>query len=110
MIKKRESRAILHLDPDIKGMILDQQALRATRTVTTEEDTLTNEIRKAIIKDPLFERIKDNDEKYKKENGILLYQGLIYIPREVRPRILRDNHDAKVAGHFGIEKTMDRIT
>jgi len=39
----------------------------------------------------------------KEKEGVLIYDGLIWIPNndELRLRILRDHHDAQAAGHPG---------
>jgi len=45
-------------------------------------------------------------------DGLLLYKGLIYIPESpsLHMDILREHHDAPLAGHHGISKTIELIT
>ena len=45
------------------------------------------------------------------EDGLLMWKGRWYIPSDIRIRnmILHDNHDSKIAGHFGIYKTLERL-
>ena len=45
------------------------------------------------------------------ENNLLLYKNRWYIPNDanIKNRILHDNHDSKLAGHFGIFKTLERF-
>ena len=44
------------------------------------------------------------------ENGdILHYRGRLYIPKPMITMILESEHDSKVAGHFGQDKTMEPI-
>ena len=44
-------------------------------------------------------------------DGLLLYKGLIYVPEStLRMDILRDHHDAPLAGHCGITRTIELIT
>ena len=45
------------------------------------------------------------------ENDFLLYKNRWYIPNDanIKKRILHDNHDSKLAGHFGIFKTLERL-
>ena len=45
-------------------------------------------------------------------DGLLLYKGLIYIPESppLRMDIMREHHDAPLAGHHGIAKTIELIT
>ena len=42
------------------------------------------------------------------ENNLLLYKNRWYIPNDanIKKRILHDNHDSKLGGHFGIFKTL----
>ena len=46
------------------------------------------------------------------EDGLVLYKKGYYIPNsnELKLTVTRRCHDAKVAGHFGRDKTMERIT
>jgi len=41
----------------------------------------------------------------------LLWKSRWFIPedRNLRTKILRDNHDSRIAGHFGIHKTLERL-
>jgi hypothetical protein len=75
------------------------------------------------------ERIKENamlDEKYKElckqvikegnidkncsiTNDLLCWKNGIYVPQGIRQRIIQSEHDWKVAGHFGRERTLELI-
>ena len=46
------------------------------------------------------------------KNGLLTYDGLIWIPDndELRIQILRDHHDAQAAGHPGRARTLDLVS
>src|SRR5205809_5832454 len=45
------------------------------------------------------------------KDGLLLYKGLIYIPESsLRMDILREHHDAPLAGHCGIARTLELVT
>ena len=44
------------------------------------------------------------------ENGnILHYRGRLYIPKPTINTILESEHDSKVAGHFGQDKTIELV-
>ena len=44
------------------------------------------------------------------ENGnILHYRGRLYIPKPIIRTILEFEHDSKVAGHFGQDKTIELV-
>ena len=42
-------------------------------------------------------------------NDILHYRGRRYVPKLVLHTILKSEHDSKVAGHFGEEKTIELV-
>jgi hypothetical protein len=44
------------------------------------------------------------------KDGLLLYKGLIYVPETLRMDVLREHHDAPLAGHCGIARTLELIT
>ena len=46
------------------------------------------------------------------EEGLLLHNGLIYIPtvNTLKLEILKDCHDAKTASHLGQEKTLELVS
>ena len=43
------------------------------------------------------------------EDGMLYRKGLCWIPEDMVPHILESEHDSRVAGHFGQEKTEELI-
>jgi len=58
------------------------------------------------------ERLVPEDQKakdIKKENGVLYKRGLLWVPQGLIQRILESEHDTKVAGHMGQDKTIELI-
>ncbi|RJE17341.1 to reverse transcriptase, partial [Aspergillus sclerotialis] len=108
MIKKRESRTLFKVEGDTKDMVFDQQALRATRIVTPEP-SLTTRIREKTRTDKQAEQLKKS-ENAQEQNKLLLYHGLVYVPAKLRNEVMQQGHDAPTSGHFGVDKTMERIT
>jgi len=51
-----------------------------------------------------FDKVKLDDE------GFLLFNNLIYVPKSLRTRVLELHHDSVAAGHFGINKTVELIS
>ena len=51
------------------------------------------------------------DPHFSIENELLLWKGRWYIPDDIdlKNMILHDNHDSKIAGYFGIYKTLKRL-
>ena len=51
------------------------------------------------------------DERFgKDEEGMLVWKGRLYVPEGFRKEVLKKEHDSKIAGHFGRERTMELIT
>jgi len=50
------------------------------------------------------------DQYYKLKDDILCWKNGVYARKEMRQRIMKSEHDSKVAGHFGRERTMELIT
>jgi len=45
----------------------------------------------------------------KEENGALYRKGLLWVPQGLIQQILESEHDTKVAGHMGQDKTIELI-
>ena len=41
---------------------------------------------------------------------MLVWKGRLYVPEGFRKEVLKKEHDSKIAGHFGRERTMELIT
>ena len=48
--------------------------------------------------------------KFKIDNGLILYNNLIYIPEKLRLDILTRYHDKPAAGHLGVKRTLELIS
>jgi hypothetical protein len=108
MTKQKETKALFKQDGETKDMIFDPQALRATRIVTPEP-SITKDIKRETLQDAQAERLRQT-ESAEDVNGLLLYHGLVYVPRKIRDQVMQQGHDAITSGHFGIDKTMERLT
>ena len=42
--------------------------------------------------------------------GLLLHKGLIYVPQSMRMSVLKDHHDAPLAGHCGVARTIELLS
>ena len=51
------------------------------------------------------------DPQFQIEDDLLMWKKRWYIPNniELKNMILHDNHDSKIAGHFGTYKTLERL-
>ena len=78
------------------------------------EISLQDKIKKSLETDEFAQEVlarpEDHDD-FTWSNGMLFYDGTrIYVPEEDRERILHDNHDSPLAGHFGQAKTAELIS
>jgi hypothetical protein len=104
---------------------LEAFQLSTTQTVELQIDTeLRNEIREKSNEDETIRGIREKlkngvtrDGKIalglcEEKDGLLTYDGLIWIPDddELRIRILRDHHDSQVAGHPGRARTLQLVS
>ena len=111
-------------DPALAAIILSPAAVTSTEETvdslsqfildTLSEDTALVEILTHLC-DTELPRSTEMQEKLQPfsldARGFLLHDGLIYVPAEERLKveILNLCHDAKTAGHLGIEKTLELV-
>ena len=82
-------------------------------TIQVEDDVFENEIRKALKNDKLAQQVLQNirdHESFKKEKGLLLFQGLVYVPVSLQQKLIEESHSNKTHGHQGIDKMIKRLT
>jgi hypothetical protein len=105
MTKYQEKKALFKQEDN--DMVFDRQALKATRIVTSEPP-IWERICKETQNDKQARRLRDMEGTIKSD-GMIIYHGLVYVPKKVRKEIMEQAHDATTSGHFGIEKIMERI-
>jgi hypothetical protein len=88
---------------------------RLCASLILNDDLVLNKIRKAK-KDNYYQKgneiANSNDPgPFLVEDGLLLREGLIYVPEEdqIRLLVLKNHHDHKLRGHPGINKTIKLI-
>ena len=64
-----------------------------------ETDSKAHKLRKQGLQDGPYQDI----------NGVLHYQGLLFVPEAIRMELLNWHHDDLLAGHFGIEKIRELL-
>jgi hypothetical protein len=92
-------------------ILLNPEQLLASLILNDEADIA--KIRKSTH-DSYWKRMEevansDHPGPFKSENGLLLREGKIYVPKELRLRVLQTHHDHKLRGHPGIRKTQQVI-
>jgi hypothetical protein len=50
------------------------------------------------------------DQGFELKDGLLLYNGMMYVPKSERTTILIVKHDSPIAGHYGIRKTKELVS
>jgi hypothetical protein len=99
-------------------VVLSSVAIAAAKE-TELSSTFLELLRQAGEKDPEWRATRDAvlrkdenvAEEFEVKDGLLYYENRWVIPDDsaLKLRILRENHDSKVAGHFGQFKTSERM-
>ena len=55
------------------------------------------------------EELKKGLGKYIDVNGVLHHQGLPFVPKIIRTKLISRHHNDPLAGHFGIDKARELI-
>ena len=112
-------------EPDNQGILfLKAEWDRSPEINHIIQDPLINELVKERDYDPEVslalknlknhgpKRIQDSLSEWQTQDGLILYQGRIYVPKneEIKRKILRRHHDSLGAGHPGREKTLDLVS
>ncbi|KAK9410979.1 hypothetical protein NXF25_002154 [Crotalus adamanteus] len=76
--------------------------------VSTRSDigNIEVELRAAVPRDPWY---KEHSNLLTHRDGLAWYGVKLYVPLELRSKVLQRCHDAKLAGHFGFVKTLHLI-
>jgi hypothetical protein len=95
---------------DVIELQIDKELLQEIKEKTGKDKAMTE----------TMDKLKNGTTKDSKialglceiRDGLLVYDGLIWIPddNELRLRIIRDHHDAKLAGHPGRARTLELVS
>lgn len=86
---------------------------RVAATLRTDNTDFERKVREALARDQVAQDILenlDNEEDFEERDGMLTYQGLIYVPASCRKELVDEFHGAQPHGHQGSAKTLERIT
>ena len=84
--------------------------IAATSGIT--DDHLIEEIQQATPHDSFAKTVKESPEEhpaFEFENGMLFFEGLIYVLQRVRERVMQRNHDGPLIGHPRVTKMLHLI-
>ena len=95
-------------------------ALRRTAKVQSLTESFEEKLKNAARADDGYQKLRSKVERKQEgipkeltidEQGLLYYNGRWVIPdsREIKMEIMNECHDSKVAGHFGMTKTEERV-
>ena len=57
----------------------------------------------------VLQNIRDH-ESFEKEKGLLLFQGLVYVPVSLQQKLIEESHSNKTHGHQRIDKMIEQLT
>jgi len=95
----------------------DDGSLEYNHRITASSLTITYEDGEKAIKEAYKEdtwaqhvlKEPPRDTKITIKEGVILMDGLIYVPQSLRREVFAQHHDTKVMGHQGIDRTLERI-
>ncbi len=106
--KTHESRAIFK---ESKTGMLEYNRNQLATMTRVEGDGYSQQIKDAYPTDATAARQEKQLEHgfTRKQDGILLFKGLVYIPSGMRKDFVKEQHELPAQGHQGIDKTLERL-
>ena len=108
--KRHVSHAIFRKEKS--GLVNNTPQLALVMRVEPSE--WAEEIRKAYRKDAMAKSMEKEipaESKFTRDKqGMLVFQGLVYIPVTMRKNVIRQHHDTRDMGHRGVEGTIEKIS
>jgi hypothetical protein len=101
--KEREEATLLSKDSNGN---LKLEKIQVTSLVTAESPLFTK-IRKTPRDNEAIRLL--NDENTKEANSLILWKGMMYVPKNLREEVLRENYNNPTAGHFENNQTIKRL-
>ena len=75
---------------------------RVTATLQTGNHNFEKKIKEALAWDQIAQDIRenlDNGEDFEEQDGILIYQGLVYVPAFCQKELVNEFHSAQSHSH-----------
>ena len=95
-----------------------REHIHETETAYGEETTgeITELVRPLLDKDPCAVQVRKElatpgmyNEQWRDEGGVLWHGKCLYLPPSLREDVIKSNHDNPLAGHFGVERTLELV-
>jgi hypothetical protein len=113
-----------HVTQNCRQIFTDDESsnvMRLHNPISVETASLVSSFSSSFLKDvhanlescPLYQRFckKELSEEYSLVDGLLFYRGLLVVPSlELQLQILQARHASPVAGHFGVNKTVELVS
>jgi hypothetical protein len=102
----------------VRNNILQQQpdgtitVNRMAATVQQDDTALLARVRHLQSKDHVAtEQLQTQSPGWNKTNNLVYFKGRLYVPQDktLRKEIMEQYHDAPIAGHLGVQKTLERL-
>ena len=81
-------------------------------TSVVDATRLPDEIKEVLPFDQFARTVRENPEEhpsFEDRNGLLRFEGLIYVPTRLREKVLQAFHDGPVRGHPGTAKMLQLV-
>jgi len=106
---------------EIGAMEIYDETLEYIEIGALEVTLLSSEQKEAIIQDAKLDdeyirlckavsKGESVDTNYAIKEDILTWKRRIYVPTRMRNRVMKSEHDSKIAGHFGRDRTMELLS
>lgn len=98
------------LEETPEGLTISSKTLAIALRIRLEDTE--EEIKKAYTQDSMAKKIVEDPGSFKsftREQGLILFQGLIYVPETLREGLVERMHALPMHGHQGKAKTAERI-
>ena len=87
-----------------------QEELASESLYTASISGMRLRLHKLQVKDKKAQKTRaENLEDWDNIDGVLHYQGFLYVPEIIRTELISRHHNNPLVGHFGIEKTRELI-
>jgi len=88
--------------------VMEVESLLPEQKQRIINDALADDLYKSICKE--VAKGKNIDTNYELIDDFLCWNGRLYAPERTRERIMKSEHDSKIAGHFGRDRTMELVS
>lgn len=98
------------LEETLEGLTISSKTLAIALRICLEDTK--EEIKRAYTQDSIAKKIVEDLGSFKsftRKQGLILFQGLIYVPETLRESLVERMHTLPMYGHQGRTKTAERI-